>query len=48
VLWAKCNAEPLKELRAELDKWLQETEDRVPAQRRPDEYDPKTGQALKK
>ena len=39
-------ARTLRELRADLAKWQKETEDREPAQRRPDLFDRETGQPL--
>lgn len=41
-------AEPLRLMRAELDQWKRETEDRVQDERRSDEFDRETGEPLPK
>jgi arylsulfatase A-like enzyme len=40
------HAETLAQLRAELDRWIDATTDRIPAQRTPDGFDRETGQRL--
>lgn len=39
-------ADELRQLRGELDRWIQETDDRIPEQRRPDGFDRETGEPL--
>ncbi len=41
-------AEPLRQLRAALDQWIEDTADRIPAQRSPDQFNRKTGRPVKR
>jgi N-sulfoglucosamine sulfohydrolase len=43
-----AHAAALKELRAEYDRWVKATDDKVPARRTPDAYDRETGEAKAK